>query len=75
MSTGVKIEGDSIKKIEGRTASWNKARTTAFSRAGQRDCRPLSRLGDRSSEQRAAGGRRRWAPPVRRERDEATGAW
>jgi hypothetical protein len=59
LSTRVKIEGDPIRKIDGRTASWNKARTTAFSRAGQRECRPLTRLGDRSSEQRAAGGRHR----------------
>jgi hypothetical protein len=36
----VKIEGDSIRKIEGCTASWNKARKTASSRAGrERECR------------------------------------
>ncbi|APR87950.1 Transposase [Minicystis rosea] len=34
-------KGDSIKKSEGCTASWNKARTTTFSRARQRECRPL----------------------------------
>ncbi len=33
LSTRVKIEGDSIKEIEGRRASWNEVRTTAFSRA------------------------------------------
>jgi hypothetical protein len=54
--------GDSLRKIKGRTASWDKARTTGFSRPRQHQCRPL----DRSSEQPAAGGRRRCDPSATR---------
>jgi hypothetical protein len=47
LSSATKFEGSSIRKIDGRMASWNKARTTAFSRTRQCECRPLTRLGDR----------------------------